>query len=366
MGRVYLVRHLKLETERALKTIVPEISSNPQWRQRFSREAKAMARLSHPHIVAVHDADVLPDGDAFIEMEFVRGQSLDKRLQGNTPMPLAWVDRLLGQLCDALQVAHDMEIVHRDLKPQNLMIVDGPAPGQETVKILDFGIAKILNSSDPDDNVTQLGQSLGTPNYMSPEQISGDIEAVKACSDIYSVGVILYQLLTGVSPLFRSERTRCLLATSAFPHPRSRKRIRTSMSRRKSRPWSCAASRRTRKSVPHRPGLWPRNSTGSSPPRRSRLTQSRPIGFAATEPGWPWWEWSDWGLGVLLLPRIRPASPTEFSVTADPSSMELIAGGEAQPVRLQFVGLQTRYERGGLLSRPACGCRDEASRHLLR
>ena len=102
MGRVYLVRHLKLETERALKTIVPEISSNPQWRQRFSREAKAMARLSHPHIVAVHDADVLPDGDAFIEMEFVRGQSLDKRLKGNTPMPLAWVDRLLGQLCDAL------------------------------------------------------------------------------------------------------------------------------------------------------------------------------------------------------------------------------------------------------------------------
>ena len=132
MGKVYLVRHLKLETERALKTIAPGISSNPEWRRRFSREAKAMARLSHPHIVAVHDADVLPDGEAFIEMEFVRGQSLDKQLQPKVPMPLAWVDRLLGQLCDALQVAHDMEIVHRDLKPQNLMLADGPSPGQET------------------------------------------------------------------------------------------------------------------------------------------------------------------------------------------------------------------------------------------
>ena len=200
MGKVYLVRHLKLETERALKTIAPGISSNPEWRRRFSREAKAMARLSHPHIVAVHDADVLPEGEAFIEMEFVRGQSLDKRLQPKIPMPLAWVDRMLGQLCDVLQVAHDMDIVHRDLKPPNLMLQDGPSPGQETLKILDFGIAKILNSSDPGDELTQLGQSLGTPFYMSPEQIKGDIEAVKASSDIYSVGVILYQLLTGYLP----------------------------------------------------------------------------------------------------------------------------------------------------------------------
>ena len=130
-----------------------------------------MARVSHPHIVAVHDADVLPEGEAFIEMEFVRGQSLDKAApaQGTHAACLGrstyWGNSAMRSR------SHDMDIVHRDLKPPNLMLQDGPSPGQETLKILDFGIAKILNSSDPGDDLTQLGQSLGTPSYMSPEQI---------------------------------------------------------------------------------------------------------------------------------------------------------------------------------------------------
>jgi serine/threonine protein kinase len=337
MGKVYLVRHLKLEAERALKTIVPGISSNPQWRKRFSREAKAMARLSHPHIVTVHDADVLPDGDAFIEMEFVRGQSLDRRLRANTPMPLAWVDRMLGQLCDALQVAHDMEIVHRDLKPQNLMILDGQAPGQEILKILDFGIAKILNSGDPDDNVTQLGQSLGTPNYMSPEQISGDVEAVKASSDLYSVGVLVYQLLTGHLP-FSGSKSQVLMGHLCSPPPAFKeKNPRVELPREvealvmrclEKDPKRRPSSARALAEEFHRlvaPGSdSPRPTAPDRIPRRAWLTVAVAVGLAA--------------IGIPLLPLFRTASPREFSVTADTSSLDLIAGGEPQHVRLQFVG----------------------------
>jgi serine/threonine protein kinase len=322
-----------------LKTIAPGISSNPQWRRRFSREAKAMARVSHPHIVTVHDADVLPDGDAFIEMEFVRGQSLDKRLLGNTPMAPAWVDRVLGQLCDALQVAHDMEIVHRDLKPQNLMLLDGQAPGQETLKILDFGIAKILNSGDPDDNVTQLGQSLGTPNYMSPEQISGDGEAVKASSDIYSLGVILYQLLTGHLP-FSGSRSQVLIGHLCTPPPAFKERnpqvevprevealvLRCLEKDPKRRP----ASARALAEEFHRlvaPGPEPPRSNGTDwLRRRTLLALPVAVGLAIAVP--------------LVLSLRRSASPRGFSVTAEPSSLDLVPDGEAQQVRLQFAGNQ--------------------------
>ena len=289
MGKVYLVRHLKLETERALKTIAPGISSNPVWRRRFSREAKAMARLSHPHIVAVHDADVLPDGEAFIEMEFVRGQSLDKQLQPKVPMPLARVDHLLGQLCDALQVAHDMDIVHRDLKPPNLMLQDGPSPGQETLKILDFGIAKILNSTDPSDNLTHLGQSLGTPYYMSPEQIGGDIEAVKATSDIYSVGVILYQLLTGCLPFTGGQNLVFVGHLHLPPPPFAEKNPEVQVPPEV----EALVLRCLAKDPQQRPPSarrWRRSSTGWSHPLPSPTPPVRPTVFTIAAPGWPWRE----------------------------------------------------------------------------
>ena len=338
MGKVYLVRHLKLETERALKTIAPGISSNPEWRRRFSREAKAMARLSHPHIVAVHDADVLPEGEAFIEMEFVRGQSLDKRLQPKVPMPLAWVDRMLGQLCDALQVAHDMDIVHRDLKPPNLMLQDGPSPGQETLKILDFGIAKILNSSDPSDELTQLGQSLGTPFYMSPEQIKGDIEAVKATSDIYSVGVILYQLLTGYLPFTGGQNLVFVGHLYNSPPPFAEKNpevhvtpevealvLRCLEKDPKRRPPSARALAEEF----HRLVVPPSEPSPSSPAHRLHHRRSWLALAGVMTVG---------VFGVPLLLLIRPPLPRKFTVTAEPSSLEVAAGEDAQLVRLQIGG----------------------------
>jgi serine/threonine protein kinase len=338
MGKVYLVRHLKLDTDRALKTIDPQISSNPEWRRRFGREAKAMARLSHPHIVAVHDADVLPEGDAFIEMEYVRGQSLDKRLKPEVPMSLAWVDQVLGQLCDALQVAHDMEIVHRDLKPHNLMLQDGQCPGRETLKILDFGIAKILNSEDPGDNVTQLGQSMGTPLYMSPEQIRGDNEAVNARSDIYSLGVILYQLLTGYLP-FAGGRNQVFIGHLCNPPP-------------------TFCEKNPEVHVPAEVEALVLRCLEKDPKRRPESASALAAEFhrlvaPTPEPLPPirthWARRGAWlalagviaiGVGVPLQRLIRSPSRGIFTVTTDSSSLEVVAGGEAQLVRLQFTGCE--------------------------
>jgi eukaryotic-like serine/threonine-protein kinase len=199
MGSVWLVRHLELDTLRALKLIVSGIAFDPRARARFKREARLMARLSHPNAVAVHDARMSADA-AFIEMEYISGGSLSQRLRPGEPMPLDEVARLLDQLCDVVQDAHDLGIVHRDLKPSNLMLLEGRSPGRDVLKVVDFGIAKIF---DPDqrtqeDNVTRSGGAAFTPQYASPEQIGGS--EVDGRSDLYSIGVILYELLTGYRP----------------------------------------------------------------------------------------------------------------------------------------------------------------------
>jgi serine/threonine-protein kinase len=173
MGTVWLVRHVELDAPRALKLIVSGISFDPQMRARFRREARAMARLSHPNAIIVHDARIGRDA-AFIEMEYVNGQSINKLLAAGVPMPLDWVARIVEQLCDVLHEAHERKIVHRDLKPSNLMLVGDRPPGKETLKVLDFGIAKILESeTDSSDIQTGTGCFLGSAPWSSPEQASG-------------------------------------------------------------------------------------------------------------------------------------------------------------------------------------------------
>src|SRR6185437_3689489 len=134
MGTVWLVRHVELDALRALKLIISGSAFDPQMRARFRREARAMARLSHPNAVTVHDVRIGRDS-AFIEMEFIRGQSLDQLMRPGVPMPLDWIARLLEQLCDVLQEAHNNKVVHRDLKPSNLMLVADRPPGKELLKV---------------------------------------------------------------------------------------------------------------------------------------------------------------------------------------------------------------------------------------
>ena len=178
MGSVWHVRNIDLDTPRALKLIVTSAADDPDARARFLREARAMARLSHPGVVAVHR--VQHSGDcAFIEMDYVRGASLGALLRPGVPMPADWVARFADQMCDVLQSAHDVGIVHRDLKPSNLMFVDGPAPGRERLKVLDFGIAKILGEGESALAATAAGMFMGTASYASPEQIDPDAPLVR-------------------------------------------------------------------------------------------------------------------------------------------------------------------------------------------
>jgi serine/threonine protein kinase/formylglycine-generating enzyme required for sulfatase activity len=213
MGQVWRVENVSLQRESALKLIKQEIAQNDKGWRRFEREARLMAKITHPNAVGVHDFR-RTHSLGYIEMEYVAGASLHdflKRRKGE-PMPLDWIAQFLDQLCSVLQAAHQhvdkktgkaRPIVHRDLKPSNLMLAEGKPPGQE-LKVLDFGIAKIAEDEGSPE-LTGVGEFLGTPDYMSPEQIRGGITrdgkgGIDGRSDLYSTGVLLYQLLTGKLP----------------------------------------------------------------------------------------------------------------------------------------------------------------------
>ena len=195
MGFVYRARHRKLDRLVAIKVLRPDLVADPAFAERFEREARALAILNHPGIVGIHDF-----GQAgeffFLVMEFVDGANLrDLLLQGQltTRDVLAFVP----QLCDALQFAHDHRIVHRDIKPENILVgEDG------RVRIADFGLAKLLGQDAAGVGLTQTHQAVGTPHYMAPEQIvaSGSVDHR---ADLYSLGVVLYEMLTGTLPIGR-------------------------------------------------------------------------------------------------------------------------------------------------------------------
>ncbi len=196
MGEVWRVRHRALGEDRAVKFIHPHHAHNDELRKRLHREAQAMARVHHPHAVRVYD--VCMEDPPYIEMEYLQGQPLNKRLKPKVPLPLKQTAEILKQLCDVLQSAHDSRIIHRDLKPSNLMLIDTGNPEEIDLKVLDFGLAKFLLGTQAQE-LTATGVPMGTPVYMSPEQFQG-ASRVDARADIYSVGVILYELLTGCRP----------------------------------------------------------------------------------------------------------------------------------------------------------------------
>jgi serine/threonine-protein kinase len=220
MGRVYLARQIDLGRQVVVKVMHDHIASDPKFRDRFQRETLLMARFQHPYVVALYDASLNdPEGPSIV-MEYVRGVSLDTLLHRNGRLSPPRLGRILGQLCEALQAAHGEGIVHRDLKPANLMIVDPDTPF-EKIKVMDFGLAKMFNTSSkklPEGiSDTNVEFAVGTPGYISPEQVRGD--GMDHRSDLYSVGVILYELLTGRLPFTGVETMDVLLAHATEAPP---------------------------------------------------------------------------------------------------------------------------------------------------
>jgi predicted Ser/Thr protein kinase len=196
MGIVYKARQPHLDRLVALKILPAQRSGDPAYHERFAREARALARLNHPHIVGIHDFGQTPGGRPYFLMEFVDGVNLREALRAGHLSPQQAL-AIVPQICDALQFAHDEGIVHRDIKPENVLL-----DKRGRVKIADFGIAKILGRDTGSVTLTQTGQSVGTPRYMAPEQLDHP-EEVDHRADIYSLGVVFYEMLTGELPMGR-------------------------------------------------------------------------------------------------------------------------------------------------------------------
>lgn len=214
MGTVYLATHLGLERPVAVKIIRREFAGDADVTERFLREARTMAKLRHQHAAMIFDAGNLPDGRHFIVMEFVEGDTLSQVLAREGRFTPSRAIGIATQICDVLEEAHRLGIVHRDLKPSNILL------GPRGVCVLDFGVAKVLASSAESTATcasTGSGQLIGTPRYMSPEQCLG--QRVGARSDLYSLGVLLYEMLAGRPPFVDPLQSALLIKQATAPAP---------------------------------------------------------------------------------------------------------------------------------------------------
>jgi len=217
MGRVYLARQLDLNRQVVVKVMHDKIAADPKFRERFERETLLMAAFQHPHAVTLYDASLNDPLGPCIIMEYVRGVNLDQLLAKNGRFSAPRVGRLVGQLCDVLQAAHDAGIIHRDLKPANLMLVDPDSP-RERLKVMDFGLAKDLDATAfKKVSDAKVDFAVGTPGYICPEQVLG--EEMDHRGDLYSVGVVLYELLTGRLPFPGPTSLDMLMAHAHQPPP---------------------------------------------------------------------------------------------------------------------------------------------------
>ncbi len=223
MGTVYRATRLLIGDEVAIKILHAEHVAQPQSVERFRREAQAAARLKHPNAVSIYDFGVTSDGLVYLVMELVDGQSLRQIIKQQGPLTPSAAAEVISQVCAALDEAHRQHIVHRDLKPDNI-IVNPTLTGLRT-KVLDFGIAKLRDQTAG--NLTQTGSVMGTPHYMSPEQCLG--EELDSRSDIYSLGVVLYEMLAGVVP-FNSPTSTAVVVQHVNQAPASLRAINVSIS----------------------------------------------------------------------------------------------------------------------------------------
>jgi serine/threonine protein kinase len=191
--------HLALQRPVAIKLFQPSGNAAEDLSlERFRREGLTACRVNHPNAVAVIDSGVSDAGLPYLVMERLEGRTIAAHLRKAGPFGLRRATRVLADVCSVLAAAHDSGIVHRDIKPSNVFLHRAPGEAGEVVKVLDFGIARFVDSDDPLEPITRTGQFVGTPVYMAPERFAGEKE--EGASDVYSVGVLLYEMLTGEAP----------------------------------------------------------------------------------------------------------------------------------------------------------------------
>ncbi len=213
MGRVYQCRHKILGKKLAIKIIRADVAELPEAPQRFLLEAKAASAVGNEHIIDIIDFGALSDGAAYLVMEFLEGSPLSALIEGKSGLPGTRILTLASQIAEGLGAAHQAGIVHRDLKPANIFVID--RKGEDFIKVLDFGVAQMAHAATS--KLTQAGVIIGTPHYMSPEQILGG--QIDHRSDIYALGVIMYELAAGYVP-FNAEHYLAILHQHLHLAPR--------------------------------------------------------------------------------------------------------------------------------------------------
>ncbi|MEX2180023.1 MAG: serine/threonine-protein kinase [Gemmatimonadaceae bacterium] len=214
MGTVYLAEHIKMGRKSAVKVMNPDMVHDADAISRFNREAANASRINHPNVAAVYDFGETSEGLIYLAMEFIEGPSLTKVIEDAGALPPSRAAEITRQASEALAVAHDMGIVHRDLKPDNIMLAKG-RDGEDVVKVVDFGIAKAANNEAQ--KVTKTGLVVGTPEYMSPEQLAGD--KLDGRSDTYSLGLVAFNMMTGKLP-FPAETVQESMIMRLMERPR--------------------------------------------------------------------------------------------------------------------------------------------------
>jgi serine/threonine-protein kinase len=212
MGVVFRARDERLQRRVAIKVLPPELAYQKEIRERFTREAQTAARLSHPHIVPIHDVGN-GNGLVYFIMGLVEGESLGSRLKRRGKLPPEEARRIMRETADALSAAHAVSVIHRDIKPDNILL-EGT---RGRVMVTDFGIAKALSSTSGH-TLTGAGIAIGTPQFMSPEQAAGE-KSIDGRSDIYSLGVVSYQMLTGELPFSAPTVAGILMKQITEPAP---------------------------------------------------------------------------------------------------------------------------------------------------
>ena len=214
MGQVYLAEHVKMGRKSAVKVMNPGMVHDADAISRFNREAANASRINHPNVAGIYDFGETPDGLIYLAMEFIEGEALTDVVKSHGALPPTRAADITRQAAEGLAVAHDMGIVHRDLKPDNIMIAKN-RDGSDCVKVVDFGIAK---ANSENQKVTRTGMVVGTPEYMSPEQLAGD--KLNGQSDIYSLALVAFNMLTGKLP-FPSETVQESMIMRLTDKPRA-------------------------------------------------------------------------------------------------------------------------------------------------